>query len=84
MYNFLSLIILGVTLMQTGKIEPIYFVTLCAVAVGFAIAGAIGSIGAKLENLFYSGLEIKTKEPNAVDTKIEIKKIRYSNENNDQ
>lgn len=84
MYNFISLIILGISLMELGKIEPVYFITLCAVAVGFAIAGAIGSLGARFENLFFTGLEIKTKDPNAVDTKIEIKKIRYNNENNEQ
>ena len=36
MYNFLSLIILGITLMQIGRIESVYFVTLCAVSVGLA------------------------------------------------
>lgn len=83
MYNFLSLIILGITLMQIGRIEPVYFVTLCAVSVGLALAGAISSLGTKFENLFFTGLEIKTKEPTAVDTKIEVRKIRYMNSNDE-
>ena len=78
MYNFISIIFLVIALAQLGKIEAVYFITLCIVSIGFAIAGAIGSIGARLENLFFNGMRIEKELDNDKTISVTVKKIRIT------